>query len=160
MVATDIANDRFSNLDFMMKNDWLSPRNPEKSKIYAAIAHVEGYTPMPPADKPQFFGTEEGRRLNEILARWIQALPQADIETTYTKWNLKDKRNIRQKPGTDGAVCGQFQAGDIVYGDNREKNMITSGGIKWMLVFLQPSHSRLTKGACPAPEDGVYWIAQ
>jgi len=159
MQATDIAQDRMSNLDFLFKNDWVSPGSLEKSKIYGAIAHLEGYTPMPPADKPQFYGTPEGKRLNEILAKWILTLPTNEIETTFTSWKMKDKRNIRQKPGTDSTVCGQFQAGDFVYGDLRPQNLVTTGNIKWNKVFVLPSHSRLTKNACPLPEDGVFWIA-
>ncbi len=159
MQAADIAKDRFSTLDFLVKNDWIAPGSLEKSKIYGAIAHLEGYTPMPPIDKPQFYGTAEGQRLNEILAKWLKALPTTDVETTYSRWNLQAARNIRQKPGTDATVCGQIPAGDSVYGDQRSQTVVTTGTIKWYKIYILPSNSHLAKGACAYPEDGVFWIA-
>jgi len=159
MKTGDIAQDRFSNLDFLLKNDWIAPGSLEKSKIYGAIAHLDGYTPMPPADKPQFYGTPEGKRLNDILAKWLLALPTTDIESTFSRWSMKDKRNIRQKPGTDAAICGQFQPGDTVYGDQRTESLVTTASIKWSKVFVLSLNTRLTKGACATPEDGVFWVA-
>jgi hypothetical protein len=157
--ADDIAKDRFSNLDFLVKNEWIVGKNLERSKIYGAIAHLEGYTPMPPADKPQFYGTAEGERLNKIVSQWIQVLP-TDIDQSYARITMKDKRNIRQKPGQEGAVCGQFVAGDVAYIDPRPSTVVNTGTIQWNKIYVVPDHSRLFKGKCTPPEDGVYYIAK
>lgn len=157
--AADIANDRFSNLDFLVKNEWVVPKNLEKSKVYGAIARLEGYTPMPPLDKPQFFGTAEGERLKKIISGWLQSLP-TDIEQSYARFTMAAKRNIRFQPSTAAKTCGQLLAGDLVSVDPRVNSVVINGGYKWSRVYLVPSHSRLFKEACPAPEDGVYYIAQ
>lgn len=157
--SQDIAQDRFSNLDFLVKNEWISPRNLEKSKLFGSIARSEGYTPMPPADKEQFYGTPEGERLNKIVSEWVNALPM-DIEKSYARFTVQDKRNIRIQPSTSAKACGQFSAGDIVYIDPRPSMEVTSDGYKWSRVYLIPSHSRLYKQTCVAPEDGVYYIAR
>jgi glucose/arabinose dehydrogenase len=157
--ADDIAKDRFSNLDFLVKNEWILPNNLERSKMYGAIARVEGYTPMPPVDKPQFYGTPEGERLNKIVSQWIQSIP-TDIESTYARFTMADKRNVRAAPGTTAKVCGQLMAGDIVYIDPRPSMIVNASNIKWSRVYLVPSHSRLFKGTCPAPEDGVYYVSR
>jgi len=157
--ADDIAKDRFSNLDFLVKNEWVVPQDLEHSKMYGAIARSEGYTPMPPADKPQFYGTPEGQRLNKIVSDWLNAIP-TEVEKTYSAFTMSDKRNVRAKPGTDGKVCGQVQAGDVVFIDPRPATVITANNIKWSRIYLVPSHSRLIKQACAAPEDGVYYIAK
>jgi hypothetical protein len=159
MRADDIRDDRFSNLDFMFKNNWIESGNPSKSKIYGAITHLETAPPMPPMDKRQFFGTPEGEHLNNIVKQWIGALPQ-NIEATYTHWNIKDARNIRLAPSKDGKVCGQFLSGDLIFGDMRPTSILQTGNIKWYPVFVIPSHSRLSKEApCAYPEDGVFYIA-
>ncbi|MBS1969204.1 MAG: PQQ-dependent sugar dehydrogenase [Bdellovibrionales bacterium] len=157
--ADDIAKDRFSNLDFLVKNEWIQPKNLEHSKMYGAIARVEGYTPMPPVDKPQFYGTSEGERLNKIVSQWIQSMP-TDVESTYARFTMADKRNVRAAAGTSAKVCGQLMAGDIVYIDPRPSTIVTANNIKWSRVYLVPSHSRLFKDACPAPEDGVYFVSR
>ena len=157
--ADDIAKDRFSNLDFLVKNEWVVPQDLEHSKMYGAIARSEGYTPMPPADKPQFYGTPEGQRLNKIVSDWLNAIP-TEVEKTYSAFTMSDKRNVRAKPGTDGKVCGQVQAGDVVFIDPRPATVLTANNIKWSRIYLVPSHSRLIKQACAAPEDGVYYIAK
>ncbi|QDK44045.1 L-sorbosone dehydrogenase [Bdellovibrio sp. ZAP7] len=157
--ADDIAKDRFSNLDFLVKNGWIAPQDLERSKAYGAIAHLEGYTPMPPADKPQFFGTAEGDRLNKLVSQWVNALPK-DIDSSYAKYTAKDKRNIRLQPSTSAKACGQLNPGDIVFIDPRASRVISQDGYKWNRVYLVTAHSRLFKDACPAPEDGVYYIAQ
>ncbi len=154
----DVAKDRFSNLDFLVKNGWIAPRDLERSKVYGAIARLEGYTPMPPLDKPQFFGTPEGEKLNKLVSQWIGALPK-DIDSSYAKFTAKDKRNIRLQPSTAAKACGQLNPGDIVFVDPRANKVITQDGYKWSRVYLVPEHSRLFKDACPAPEDGVYYIA-
>ncbi|UYL10154.1 L-sorbosone dehydrogenase [Bdellovibrio sp. SKB1291214] len=155
----DIAKDRFSNLDFLVKNGWIVPQDLEHSKAYGAIARLEGYTPMPPLDKPQFFGTPEGQQLNLLLSKWLNALPK-DIDLSYAKYTAKDKRNIRLQPTTTAKACGQLNPGDIVYVDPRLSKVVSQDGYKWSRVYMVPAHSRLFKGACPAPEDGVYYIAQ
>ncbi|WP_413289615.1 PQQ-dependent sugar dehydrogenase [Bdellovibrio sp. HCB337] len=157
--TTDIATDRFSNLDFLVKNEWIVPKNLEKSKAYGAIARLEGYTPMPPLDKPQFYGTPEGERLNKIVSQWLQSLP-TDIEQSYARFTMSVKRNVRAQPGTSAKSCGQLMVGDIVYIDPRPATIVTNEGYKWNRVYLVPSHSRLFKDTCVAPEDGVYYIAR
>lgn len=157
--ADDVAKDRFSNLDFLVKNEWILPKNLERSKMYGAIARTEGYTPMPPVDKEQFYGTAEGERLNKIVSQWIQSLP-TNVESTYSRVTISDKRNIRAQPGTAAKACGQFMAGDIAYMDPRSTSVVAANGYNWHRVYLVPSHSRLFKETCPAPEDGVYFIAR
>jgi glucose/arabinose dehydrogenase len=157
--AEDIAKDRFSNLDFLVKNDWIVPKNLERSKIYGAIARVEGYTPMPPIDKPQFYGTPEGERLNKIVSDWVRLLPE-DIDQAYGRVTLKDKRNIRIRPGKVPEPCGQYVAGDTAYVDPRPEAVVTVDGIEWYKTYVVPNHSRLFKGKCTSPEDGVYYIAK
>jgi glucose/arabinose dehydrogenase len=154
----DVAKDRFSNLDFLVKNEWIVANNLERSKIYGAIARAEGYTPMPPADKKQFYGTSEGEHLNKIVADWVRALPE-NVDQTYARMVLKEKRNIRASPGTTATACGQFNAGDTVYIDPRPGARVATGSIHWIKAYVVPEHSRLFKGKCPAPEDGVYYIA-
>lgn len=155
----DISKDRFSNLDFLVKNEWILPKNLERSKIFGAVARVEGYTPMPPADKPQIFGTPEGERVNKIIAEWVESLP-TDVDLSYAQFRMADKRNIRAQPTTKAKVCGQLMKDDIVYIDPRPSKMINGDGYKWSRVYIVPSHSRLFKGACAEPEDGVYFVAR
>ncbi len=155
----EIAKDRYSNLDFLVKNEWFVPKNIERSKLYGAIARVEGYTPMPPADKPQFFGTAEGERLNKIVADWIRSLPE-NVDDSYKLVTIKDKRNIRQNPSKSAFACGQLEAGDSVYIDSRATEVISAESTQWYKVYLVTEHSRLFKDKCPAPEDGVYYIAK
>ncbi|WP_413559744.1 PQQ-dependent sugar dehydrogenase [Bdellovibrio sp. HCB209] len=157
--ADDIAKDRFSNLDFLVKNGWIVPQNLERSKLFGSIARLEGYTPMPPLDKPQFFGTSEGEKLNSLVSQWIGALPK-DVDSSYAKFVAKDKRNIRLQPSTAAKACGQLNPGDTVFIDPRPSKVVTQDGYKWSRVYLVPAHSRLFKGACPTPEDGVYYLAQ
>ncbi|MNS94451.1 hypothetical protein D3C72_1286700 [compost metagenome] len=157
--AKDIAVDHYSNLDFLVKNEWVLPQNLERSKMYGAITRLEGYTPMPPIDKPQFYGTAEGERLNKILSDWIAKLP-SDIDQSYKRAVIVDRRNIRAAPGTDAVICGQFQPKDIVYIDPRPASLVQAGSYSWNKVYLVPSHSRLFKDKCVQPTDGVYYIAR
>lgn len=157
--SDDIAKDRFSTLDFLVKNEWILPKNLERSKMYGAITRTEGYTPMPPVDKPQLFGTPEGERLNKIVSQWIQSLP-TDIEKSYSRFTMTDKRNIRAQPSTAAKTCGQLVAGDVVSIDPRPGMVVEANGYKWSRVYLVPSHSRLFKDTCVTPEDGVYYIAR
>ncbi len=159
MEADDIANDRFSNLDFIVKNDWISGNDLERSKLYGSIARAEGYTPMPPADKKQFFGTPEGDELNNILRMWIKNVP-TNIENRYTQATASENRNIRNSPSTTGKVCGKVLKGDLIYIDPRPETIVTSNGYKWNKIYMVPSHSRLIKNSCPQPEDGVYYISR
>lgn len=157
--AQDIATDRFSNLDFLVKNEWIVPKDLEKSKAYGAIARVEGYTPMPPADKPQIYGTPEGERVNKIVAAWIESIPES-VDESYTRVKITEKRNIRLQPSTTSKACGQLQDGDVVYVDPRPARIVSAEGYKWSRIYLVPSHSRLFKNACAQPEDGVYYLAR
>ena len=87
------------------------------------------------------------------------ALP-TDVDQRYSQVKIADTRNIRAAPNTDAKVCGQAVNGDLIYIDPRPSTVVTNNGFKWSRVYLVPSHSRLFKGACPAPEDGVYYIAR
>ncbi|MNL36481.1 hypothetical protein D3C87_1585640 [compost metagenome] len=113
---------------------------------------------MPPADKEQFFGTPEGEHINKILSDWIQSIPD-DVEKSYGRVKMTDKRNVRQQAGMAAKVCGQVQSGDVVYVDPRPEKVITKDGYQWKRIYLVPAHSRLFKETCAAPEDGVYYIA-
>jgi len=157
--SEDIATDRFSNLDFLVKNEWILAKNLERSKLFGSIVRAEGYTPMPPLDKPQFHGTAEGERLNKIVSQWIQALP-TDVQSTYSRVTISDARNIRAQPGTSAKKCGQFMAGDIAYIDPRPNQVVTANNYNWVRVYLVPSHSRLIANVCSTPEDGVYYISR
>jgi glucose/arabinose dehydrogenase len=157
--AQDIAVDHYSNLDFMVKNEWVVPKDLEHSKMFAGITRAEGAVPMPPIDKPQFYGTPEGERLSKILSDWIGKLP-GDVEQSYKRTVIADRRNIRAAPGTDAVICGQFQPKDIVYIDPRPTAIVQAGGYAWNKVYLVPSHSRLFKDKCVQPEDGVFYIAR
>jgi glucose/arabinose dehydrogenase len=157
--VNDIAEDRFSTLDFLVKNEWFEPKNISSSKLYGAISRAEGLTPMPPLDKPQFYGTPEGDRLNKIVAQWINTLP-TDVEKSFARFTISEKRNIRQQPSKSATACGQLLVGDVVSIDPRASSIVASDGYKWSRVYLVPGHSRIYKGICPTPEDGVYYIAQ
>jgi len=157
--SIDIAEDRFSTLDFLVKNEWIHPKNLASSKLYGAITRSEGLTPMPPLDKPQFYGTPEGERLNKIVTQWINALP-ADVEQSYARFTISEKRNVRQQPSISAKACGQLLVGDVVSMDPRPSSIVTSDGYKWSRVYLVPGHSRIFKGVCPNAEDGVYYIAK
>ncbi len=157
--SADLALDQYSNLDFLFKNQWIVGKNLEKSKMYGAIARLEGYTPMPPLDKTQFFGTPEGERLNKILAAWIEKLPE-DPDKSYQRNVVSDRRNIRAGPSAKGVVCGQLQPKDIIYIDPRPESLVLAENYQWNKVYLVPGHSRLFAGKCAVPVDGVYFVSR
>lgn len=72
--TTFYKNDEYSTLDFLVQNEWFEKGEPEKSKIYGAVAHLEAFTPMPPADKEQPKNSEEGQEAIEKLRSWIENL--------------------------------------------------------------------------------------
>lgn len=158
MKTEDIAADRFARMDFMIKNDWLMPKNKNASKIYGAVAHLPAMTPMPPADKAQFFGTAEGNAIIRNAGEFVDSLP-VEIEKTFTRIELGDGRKIRNAPNTTGTACGQFLAGDVVFVDPRAETRPRNEGWMWTKVYLVPGHSRLFQGRCQWPEDGVFWVA-
>lgn len=155
----EIRLDRFSQLDFLTKNDWLVPGKPEQSRIFQATSQSGEIPAMPPADKEQFFGTPTGDALLNSLAEWIRALP-TDVDARYSRVVLPDSRRIRARPSSeDPQVCGQFQAGDTVYVDARNGAEVKSSGWIWNKVYLVPSHTRLFINKCAYPEDGVFYVA-
>ncbi|MBX3032836.1 MAG: PQQ-dependent sugar dehydrogenase [Bdellovibrionaceae bacterium] len=154
-----LADDRFSNLDFLVNNDWLEAGVPERSRFYGAIARLEGYTPMPPRDKKQFHRTREGDEILRVVQAWIRGLP-ADLDQRQKKSVISALRNLRARPGDEGGeVCGRLLAQDPVFVDPRPSSLMSAGGFDWAKVYLPPGHSRLFPGKCPLPEDGVYYVA-
>lgn len=155
---TDIADDAYSRLDFLVKNEWLTPGRPLESKLYGAISGSREYPPMPPGGSPQFAGTSEGEQILKLVENWISALP-ADVESRHTKIVLGSSRKIRNIAGAAGSVeCGQIQAGDAVYVDPRAETRPVRDGWLWSKIYLLPKDSRLYRGRCSA-SDGVYFIA-
>jgi hypothetical protein len=114
---------------------------------------------MPPADKAQIYGTPEGDRVNKIVASWIESIPES-VDESYSRVKITEKRNIRMQPSTTATACGQLQEGDIVFVDPRPARIVEADGHKWNRVYLVPAHSRLFKGVCAPPEDGVYYLAR
>ncbi len=161
-VDDEIQKDRFSQFDFMIKNEWIKPQDILQSKLYGAISHSITMTPMPPADKPQFFGTPEADDIFSVVKSWIQALPK-NIEKTFKIMKVNEKKNIRLNPGVDdpekNKICGQFQEGDSVYFDPRSEAIIKKGEWNWVPVYIVPNHSRLFQKACAYPDDGVFYYA-
>jgi glucose/arabinose dehydrogenase len=156
MIADDIGKDAYSQLDFIGKNGWFNPGRSAESKIYGAISHGESYTPMPPQDKPQFYGTAAGTELIKSVGKWIDSLP-TDSDSRVARTITTSARNIRNTP--NGTVCGQFQANDAVYVDPRPAMLQTASGFVWARVYMLPKHIRLAPGKCAQPIDGSFWVA-
>ena len=53
---------------------------PKKSKLYGSISRGEALTPMPPADKPQFFGTPKGDEIIAEVRTWIEKLEKPQFK--------------------------------------------------------------------------------
>ncbi len=154
----DIAADSYSRLDFLIKNEWITPGNLEESKLYGAISGSREYPPMPPGGEPQFAGTPENEEILKLVREWISGLP-TNVDSTYTKIVLGSARKIRNKAAASGAVeCGQIQAGDAVYVDPRPETRVSNAGWLWSKIYLLPKDSRLYRGRCAAT-DGVFYIA-
>ncbi len=155
---TEIATDRFSTLDFLVKNQWVVAKSLEESKMYQSITHAVTAPPMPPGGSPQFFGTSEGESLNKLLAQWVGQLP-TDVESRVATLTLPSVRRIRNKPSTSGTVCGQLEVARTVAIDPRESAKVLADGWKWVRVYLEKKHTGLFANACAWPEDGVFYMA-
>ncbi|MGE3260324.1 MAG: sorbosone dehydrogenase family protein [Bacteriovoracia bacterium] len=155
----DITLDKYSNLDFFVKNEWINPGKPELSKLYAAISQSGETPPMPPGGSAQFFGTAEGAAILKLTANWIASLPP-NIGSTIKRVKLTEMRRVRNLPTKKNSVeCGQFDAGGIVYLESNPKLEIRADGFVWAKTYVLPGDSRLFKRACAYPADGVFYTA-
>lgn len=159
--VNDIRLDRFSNLDFLVKNEWFEGKNSSRSKIVGAITQNGEQPPMPPGGAAQFHGTAEGLDIVKAVNQWIDGLPaKEDIEKRVKQVSLNGERRLRDKPSAEsGKVCGQFSNGDIIYIDPRPESQVKASGWIWAKTYVVPDHSRLFYQACSYPEDGVFWMA-
>lgn len=150
--------DAFTTLDFFVRSGWLVPGAPEKSLLYGALTG-NGIAPaMPPAGYDSLQDSAEGREALQTLKAWITNLPK-DIDSRYAQVKVTKALNIRPVPTTDSKPCGQFKPDDVVYVDPRASSRIRAGGVQWSKVYLVPGHTRLVKGVCAPPIDGVYYAA-
>jgi hypothetical protein len=155
----DIATDQFSNLDFFVKNEWINPGKALASKIYGAISQSGNYPPMPPSGQPQFLGTPEEKEILKITADWINSFPTG-IGASIKRVKLSAMRKVRNIPGTQtSTVCGQFDAGSVMYVETDPKQEITADGFIWAKTYVVPGDSRLFKQTCTYPIDGVFYTA-
>lgn len=155
----ELGGGRFAQLDYLVKSGWLEAGNPAGSKLYQAIAQTGEVPPMPPGGAAQFHGTPEGARIVESVASFVRSIPK-DLEVRYQRNTLTEARRVRNRPSVNGTtVCGQLDAGAVVYTDPRPVAQIKADGWLWMKSYLVPGDSRLFRDACPYPEDGVFWLA-
>ena len=156
---TEIADDRFSTLDYLIKGAFVKPRDVEKSKFYGAITGSGEYPPMPPGGSTQLpQDLRERNALTDQLKNWIEQLP-TDVDQSFVKIEIGSERDIRLKPSTAGtAVCGRLRAGDSIYVDPRASTRPVKEGWQWTKVYLLPGSARLDPSACRHPEDGVFYI--
>lgn len=150
--------DIYTPLDYFVRNQWLVPKDLERSKLYGAIAHVNGLPPMPPIDKAQFIGTNEGSQLISQVQNYIQALPN-DFEARVKRINIDQAKKIRLRPTIQGDPCGQFEANDIAYVDPRPSTQVAADGWIWSKVYLVQNSTRLFINKCAWPQDGVFYYA-
>lgn len=153
----DIAIDRFAELDYLVKNEWVKPSRPDESKLYQAIAQTGDFPPMPPGGSPQFLGTPEGENLLKATSDWIKSLP--DLSSTFKRTNMAGGRKVRNQPSTGGKACGEYGEGEVVYIDPRESTWVKADGWVWAKTYVVPGDSRLFQGQCEYPEDGVFFVA-
>ncbi len=149
-----------NTLDLFVESGWLKPGSPDRSLLYGALIG-NGIAPqMPPGeDRPLLSDDSAGRQILEKIKTWIEALPR-DVDKRWGQVLVSKSWNIRAVPTTvDNKPCGRFNAGDIAYIDPRPSSKIQNR-YTWSKVYLVPEHSRLWKGACEYPEDGVFYIAQ
>jgi glucose/arabinose dehydrogenase len=154
-VEKDIAQDGYAQLDFLVRNEFFVPRNAPSSKIWQALAHTGEVPAMPPAD----IAFPEGRdaaSLVESVKTFIELLPADLVKNSVKRTSMKESRKIRDAAG--GKECGQMSPGDVVYIDPRAETQVKQGGWLWTRVFMIPGDSRLFKGACAYPVDGVYYM--
>lgn len=154
----DIAKDGYSELDYLMKNDhFIVPGDAAASKVFQSLAKTGEVPAMPPKDiaYPEH---ENGRHLADLKA-WIEMLPADLIKNGVRKTAMKESRKVRSGPGVSFKECGAMGPGDVVYIDPRASAQVKRDGWLWAPVFVIPGDSRLFKGACPFPSDGVHWMA-
>ena len=157
--AEDIAADGYAELDFLMKSDlFVVPGNPGASKLHQALAKTGEVPAMPPKDIAYPEGLEADANLAGVRA-WIEMLPPDLIKNAVKKTAMKESRKVRNAPGVAGKECGAMGPGDVVYVDPRPTSHVKRDGWLWTPVFVIPGDSRLFKGACPFPSDGVHWMA-
>jgi hypothetical protein len=150
--------DAFTTMDFFVRSGWLVPGSPETSLLYGALSG-NGIAPaMPPAGYDALQDSAEGRSVLQTLKSWITNLPK-DIDSRYAQVKVAKDLNIRPRPTTDSQPCGQFKPDDVVYVDPRESSRVRTGRVMWSKVYLVPGHTRLVKGTCAPPLDGVYYAA-
>lgn len=155
---TDIADDEFSQLDYLVKNEWITAGASGKSKLYQAVAQTGDFPPMPPNGSPQFAGTPEGAALVKSVAAWIDRLPKT-AAGSFVKIEMGSARKLRDKPGTVGKECGAVEAGAVIHVDPRAERRVTADGWLWTPAYVLPGDPRLFSGACKYPRDGVFYMA-
>lgn len=154
-----IAQDKYMLMDFLVNRGWLTPGESARSKMYSAISHNGDYPAMPPGGEKQFFGSKEGDRLLRAVAAWIDGLP-GDVDQRFTRVVIPAARKIRNRAGVQGvSECGIVEANDIVYLDPRPATRVVRDGWLWSKIYLLPNDSRLFKGKCDYPDDGVFYLA-
>lgn len=151
----EIGVDGYSELDYMVKNDFFVPRDSMASKMYQALAQTGEVPAMPPSDVEFPKGTE-GAALVQLAKTWIDTLP-GDIIDSVKKTSLTASRKIRSQPTAKGKECGQVGPGDVVYIDPQAS--YKADGWTWTKAYMLRGDSRLYKQACPYPMDGVFYIA-
>jgi hypothetical protein len=156
-VENEIASDGYSQLDYLVKNEMFVAKKSMASKIYQALAHTGEVPAMPPADVP-FPDGREGAALVDSVKTWIDALP-ADLEKSVQKKTMRETRKIRSAAAASGKECGQVSAGDVIYTDPRVESQQKRDGWIWAKVYMLPGDSRLFRGACAYPVDGVFYMA-
>ncbi len=151
----EIASDGYSELDYLVKNEFFVPRNSLASKLYQSLAHTGEVPAMPPADIA-FPDGPEGAALVQSAKTWIDTLP-GGIEKAIKKTAMTASRRIRSIPSAKGKECGLVGPGDVIYVDPQAS--YKAEGWSWTRVYMLPSDSRLYKTACPYPIDGTFYIA-
>jgi hypothetical protein len=157
MRETELADDEFSELDFLVRNGWVLAKDSMSSKLYQAIAHTGEVPGMPPGGSDQFFGTEEGDEILRTVKAWIESLP-TDLDGAFARIPMKDARKVRTLPGTHGKVCATYRAGESAYVDPRAVHLVKAEGWLWSKTYLLPEDKRLSQD-CAYPQDGVFWVA-
>ncbi|MBX3020672.1 MAG: PQQ-dependent sugar dehydrogenase [Bdellovibrionales bacterium] len=153
---TDIAQDKYMLLDFLVKNEWITPGQSKHSKIVQAIAQTGEFPAMPPAGSPPIVGNRDAEKAVAAMKVWIDGMPK-DVNSSFQKIEIGSARKIRSIPGNAGKECGRFEAGDTVYVNPDDR--VAKDGWLWSEVYIVPEDSRLFYKACPSPSDGVYWMA-
>lgn len=156
--SDDVRKDKFSRLDFLVKNDFFTAGKPELSKAYQAISHSGEIPAMPPTGIPQFFGTPEGGQILKTVSDWIKALP-TDVDSRLKQVASPGDRTIRSAPSGTATACGAISTEDSVWIDPRPSAQVANGNWIWGKIYLLPKDSRLIPEKCAYPDDGVFWVA-